>query len=70
MMLARSKPSIFLPIIMFIWGGMSVGVKGVHNLGGMVAFRFVLGLVEAGFFPGVMLLVRFRSTTFHQKQLA
>lgn len=42
---------------MFIWGAMSIGVKGIHSLGGMVAFRFVLGLVEAGFFPGVMLLV-------------
>ncbi|GMK53978.1 hypothetical protein CspeluHIS016_0105640 [Cutaneotrichosporon spelunceum] len=57
MMLARSKPSIFLPTIMFIWGAMSIGVRGMHSLGGMVAFRFVLGLVEAGFFPGVMLLM-------------
>ncbi|BEI83018.1 hypothetical protein CcaverHIS002_0308860 [Cutaneotrichosporon cavernicola] len=57
MMLARSKPSIFLPTIMFIWGAMSIGAKGMHSLGGMVAFRFVLGLVEAGFFPGVMLLM-------------
>ena len=38
-------------------GGMSIGVKGVTSLGGMVAFRMVLGLVEAGYFPGVMLLL-------------
>lgn len=57
MMLARSRPSIFLPTIMFIWGAMSIGAKGINSLGGMVAFRFVLGLVEAGFFPGVMLLM-------------
>jgi hypothetical protein len=43
MMLARSKPAIFLPVIMFIWGAMSVGAKGMTGLGGMVAFRFVLG---------------------------
>jgi hypothetical protein len=48
---------------MFIWGAMSIGVKGVHNLGGMVAFRFVLGLVEAGFFPGVLLIVSLN--TYH-----
>lgn len=36
---------------------MSIGVKGVNSLGGMVGFRLVLGLVEAGFFPGVMLLM-------------
>ncbi|WVR04204.1 hypothetical protein IAU60_001204 [Kwoniella sp. DSM 27419] len=50
-------PSIFLPTIMVLWGGMSVGAKGINTLGGMVAFRMVLGLVEAGFFPGVMLLM-------------
>ncbi|WWD16921.1 hypothetical protein CI109_101353 [Kwoniella shandongensis] len=57
MILARSKPSIFLPTIMILWGGMSIGAKGINSLGGMVAFRMVLGLVEAGFFPGVMLLM-------------
>lgn len=57
MMLARSTPSIFLPAIMFAWGAMSIGAKGINSLGGMVAFRFFLGLVEAGFFPGVMLLM-------------
>lgn len=61
MMLSRSKPAIFLPTIMFIWGAMSIGVKGVTSLGGMVAFRFFLGIVEAGFFPGVMLLVGIKS---------
>ncbi|WVF68722.1 hypothetical protein IAT40_003494 [Kwoniella sp. CBS 6097] len=57
MILARSKPSIFLPTVMFLWGGMSLGAVGINSLGGMVAFRMVLGLVEAGFFPGVMLLL-------------
>ncbi|WRT65242.1 uncharacterized protein IL334_002185 [Kwoniella shivajii] len=57
MILARSKPSVFLPTIMILWGGMSIGAKGINSLGGMVAFRMVLGLVEAGFFPGVMLLM-------------
>ncbi|ORY26990.1 major facilitator superfamily transporter [Naematelia encephala] len=57
MILSRSKPSLFLPTIMVLWGSMSIGAKGVTSLGGMVAFRLVLGLVEAGFFPGVMLLL-------------
>lgn len=46
MMLARSTPRVFLPAIMFVWGAMSLGAKGINSLGGMVAFRFVLGLVE------------------------
>ena len=57
MLLARSRPSIFLPALMFVWGCMSIGAKGIHNLAGLVAFRFMLGIVEAGFFPGVILLL-------------
>jgi hypothetical protein len=38
-------------------GCLSIGVKGVNSFGGMVGWRFCLGLVEAGFFPGVMLLM-------------
>jgi len=69
MILSRSKPSIFLPLIMVTWvsphptdwadvkGAMSTAVAGVNSFGGLIAFRFCLGLVEAGFFPGVMLLL-------------
>lgn len=32
-------------------GAMSIGAKGINNLGGLVAFRFCLGLVEAGKYP-------------------
>ena len=35
---------------------MEIAVKGVNNKGSMIAWRFCLGLVEAGFFPGVMLV--------------
>jgi MFS family permease len=42
---------------MFVWGAMSIGAKGIHSTAGLVAFRFFLGFVEAGFFPGVMLLL-------------
>jgi hypothetical protein len=58
MLLARSKPAIFLPSIMVTWGAVSIIVAAINNLGGMIAFRFALGIIEAGFFPGVMLLSR------------
>lgn len=57
MILSRTKPSLFLPSIMVAWGAVSVSVKAIDTLGGMLAFRVVLGLLEAGFFPGVMLLL-------------
>jgi hypothetical protein len=41
MILVRTRPSIFLPTIMAAWGALSVGVYGIHNFGGMVAFRYV-----------------------------
>lgn len=57
MLLARSKPAIFLPSLMVTWGAVSIIVAAINNLGGMIAFRFALGIIEAGFFPGVMLLM-------------
>ncbi|GMK54216.1 hypothetical protein CspeluHIS016_0108020 [Cutaneotrichosporon spelunceum] len=57
MMLSRSTPRIFVPTLMVVWGAMCIAVVGINNLGGMIAFRFVLGLVEAGFFPGIMLVI-------------
>ncbi|GFZ47584.1 hypothetical protein JCM24511_05328 [Saitozyma sp. JCM 24511] len=53
--LTSSDYSLVLSI--FFIGCMSIGVKGVNSFGGMVGWRFCLGLVEAGFFPGVMLLM-------------
>jgi surfactin synthase thioesterase subunit len=44
---------------MVTWGAVSIIVAAIHSLGGMIAFRFALGLIEAGFFPGVMLLSEF-----------
>jgi hypothetical protein len=59
MLLARSKPAIFLPSIMVTWGAVSIIVAAIHNLAGMVAFRFALGIIEAGFFPGVVSAMTF-----------
>jgi hypothetical protein len=37
---------------MVTWGAVSIIVAAINNLGGMIAFRFALGIIEAGFFPG------------------
>jgi hypothetical protein len=52
MLLARSKPSIYLPSIMFVWGCMTIVYMSIQTYGGLVALRFFLGIVESGFFPG------------------
>lgn len=54
MILSRSKPSLFLPGIMLVWGVLSALMAISNSYGALLAFRFVLGCIEAGFFPGVL----------------
>ncbi|KAK8174535.1 major facilitator superfamily transporter [Phyllosticta citribraziliensis] len=57
MILARSRPSIFLPGIMCVWGALSAAMASANSYGAMLAFRFVVGCIESGFFPGVLYLL-------------
>ncbi|KAH6854079.1 major facilitator superfamily domain-containing protein [Chaetomium sp. MPI-CAGE-AT-0009] len=52
-LLKRLRPSIFIPIIMVLWGASMLGMGFVHNWSGLMAARWFLGLTEAGLFPGV-----------------
>lgn len=52
-LLKRLRPSIFLPLIMLLWGICMVCMGLVHNFSGLAAARFFLGMFEAGLFPGV-----------------
>ncbi|RPA87802.1 major facilitator superfamily transporter [Ascobolus immersus RN42] len=63
MILSRSKPSLFLPGIMLVWGIVSCVMALSKSYGVMLVFRFVLGCIEAGFFPGVLFLLSSWYTT-------
>ncbi|KAK1542473.1 major facilitator superfamily transporter [Colletotrichum paranaense] len=52
-LLKKLRPSIFIPIIMILWGASMTGMGFVHNWSGLMAARWFLGLTEAGLFPGV-----------------
>ncbi|KAJ3577114.1 hypothetical protein NPX13_g3453 [Xylaria arbuscula] len=52
-LLKKTRPSIFIPTIMFFWGSSMVGQGFVYNQSGLLASRWFLGLTEAGLFPGV-----------------
>ncbi|EFY99366.2 phthalate transporter [Metarhizium robertsii ARSEF 23] len=54
MILSRSKPSMFLPAIMLVWGALSALMSISKTYGVLLGFRFVLGCIESGFFPGVL----------------
>lgn len=48
------KPAPYLAIAMTVWGIVSTSTAAVQTYGGLIACRFVLGFVEAAFFPGVL----------------
>ncbi|KAJ9636378.1 hypothetical protein H2201_003544 [Coniosporium apollinis] len=57
MILSRSRPSLYLPGIMFVWGALSAAMAAANGYSALLAFRFILGCIESGFFPGVLFLL-------------
>ncbi|KAI1500053.1 putative MFS transporter [Biscogniauxia marginata] len=60
MLLKRfSRPSIYLGVLVTLWGIVMTLHGVVHNFAGLTAARFILGILEAGFFPGAVYLCTF-----------
>ncbi|KAJ5225344.1 hypothetical protein N7468_006569 [Penicillium chermesinum] len=57
LVLSKTRPSIYLPIIMTLWGTITCTMGAVKSPGALYAVRFMLGVLEAGFAPGVMLIL-------------
>lgn len=55
--LAQLRPSIYIPCCMAGWGIISTCTGAVQNAGGLYAARFMLGFVEACFYPGAIFLL-------------
>ena len=53
-MLKRLKPSNWIAFLMLSWGAITMGLGGVQNFGAVTAVRFLLGVFEAGLFPGLV----------------
>lgn len=51
------RPSLYISIIMLLWGLVSTLSGVVTNFSGMVAIRFFLGFVEAAFLPGALMIL-------------
>lgn len=49
MILSRTRPSVFIPIITFAWGSVAALIGAVRNQSQLIALRFLLGVFEAGF---------------------
>lgn len=67
MILVRLRPSIYLPAIMFLWGGVAIALAGCKTTSALAGVRVILGLAESGFAPGVLYLL---STWYKKKELA
>ncbi|PSN62452.1 MFS general substrate transporter [Corynespora cassiicola Philippines] len=57
LVLKKLAPSTWLSAIMILWGISTVGMGLVNTFGGLVAMRVLLGLFEAGLFPGCVYLI-------------
>ncbi|KAF4468799.1 inner membrane transport yfaV [Fusarium albosuccineum] len=54
-----SKPSVYLGSLVTIWGVIMTLHGVVKNFGGLLAVRILLGVFEAGFYPGAVYLCTF-----------
>lgn len=61
------RPSLYLGFFTTAWGLVSALTSQVSSYGGIVACRFILGLVEAPFFAGVLFYL---SKWYTKKELA
>jgi MFS family permease len=57
MLLRRVGAALWLGSIGLLWGAVMIGMGFVKNWQTMAGLRIILGLFEAGFFPGAVYLV-------------
>ncbi|KAI0202889.1 MFS general substrate transporter [Astrocystis sublimbata] len=56
MIIKKVRPSWYLSALMFGWGIVNMSMGFVKTFGQLVALRFLLGMFEAGFLPGMIYL--------------
>ncbi|KIY44671.1 MFS general substrate transporter [Fistulina hepatica ATCC 64428] len=53
MILSRVRPSIYLSVLCLLWGGVAACMAACNSWQAISGVRFCLGVIEAGFAPGV-----------------
>ena len=69
MIMQRVGARFWIGPIMIVWGIVSSCTMLVHSATGFYAVRFLLGIVESGFFPGVILYLTFWYTGKHRARM-
>ncbi|KAL3417689.1 hypothetical protein PVAG01_10699 [Phlyctema vagabunda] len=67
LVLKKFRPGRYLSVLTFCFGVIATCTGLVHNFGSMVALRFLLGVFEAGLFPG---LITYLTMFYTKKELA
>lgn len=57
MILSRVRPSIYIPILMVLWGSVVAVLAAVKTPAQLLGVRFLLGIMEAGFSPAVLFII-------------
>lgn len=57
--LKKCKPSRWIAFLMLSWGACTMGLGGAQNYATVTAVRFLLGMFEAGLFPGLVYYLTF-----------
>ncbi|WP_455922791.1 MFS transporter [Pseudomonas putida] len=57
MALDRVGPRRWIATLMVVWGLLSTSMLWIEGATGFYALRFLLGVAEAGFFPGILVLL-------------
>src|ERR1035441_5330000 len=69
MILQRVGARFWIGPIMIVWGVVSACTMLVRSATSFYAVRFLLGIVESGFFPGVILYLTFWFTGKHRAKM-
>ncbi|KAF9229153.1 MFS general substrate transporter [Gyrodon lividus] len=68
-LLRRFRPSIWLSSMMFMWGIVMMCHGFVRNYGGLVTLRVLLGLAEAGLYPGIVFYISWQVVWYKRSEL-
>lgn len=58
-LLKKLSPSKWISFLMFCWGIMTISLGFTHSFASVTAIRFILGMFEAGLFPGLVYYLTF-----------
>ncbi|KAI1103492.1 MFS transporter [Jackrogersella minutella] len=51
------RPPVWLAFLLGCWGALTLGFAGVKNYATVLVLRMLIGVFEAGFFPGIVYLI-------------